>query len=85
MDLVKFVEDSCPPQILFGLHWLISYNTDTKMLKQFRGFIVVFLNRNIKYCLTQGSIPNDFKKAHKRDSSNSGKKNAKLIILLQTN
>ena len=55
------------------------------MIKQFRGFFVVFLNRNIKYCLTQGSIPNDFKKAHKRDSSNSGKKNAKLIILLQAN
>lgn len=51
------------------------------MINQFQGFIAVFLNRNITRCLTESSMFNDFKKAHKRGSSNSEKKNAKLANL----
>ena len=64
----------CLPQILLGPFLnTLTYKIDTKMIKQFQGFFVAFLNRNTKYNLIKGSIPREFKKTHERGLSNSEK------------
>ena len=35
----------------------------TKVIKQFRNLFIDFLHKNINSCLTEGTFPNDFKKA----------------------
>ena len=64
----------------------------TKIIKQFPNLFVGFLHKNINFCFTVGTFPNDFKKAmvhlsHKKQKSEKSnwkteKSNRRLISIL---
>ena len=58
----------------------------TKIIKQFPNLFVDFLHKNINFCLTEGTFPNDFKKAvfhltHKKECKTEQSNHRRISIL----